>query len=99
MMTCHQAFGTEASSWRGSSSDHLPRIGSSSYGDAPGKRALESAALDARQERERDLLRIERDRLVREQRQRPQDQTREDWRNLYPIHRWSSPVFLKPEQN
>ncbi|MGH6837486.1 MAG: relaxase/mobilization nuclease domain-containing protein [Methylocella sp.] len=51
------------------------------------KRAMEGAGLDARHERERDQLRIARDRLVGEQRKRVRDATRADWRDLFVIQR------------
>ena len=51
------------------------------------RRAVESAALDARHERERDQLRIARDRLVAEQRERLKEANRPAWRDLYAIQR------------
>lgn len=51
------------------------------------RRAVQTAALDARHERQRDLLRIERDRRIEERRKRIRDATRADWRDLYAIQK------------
>jgi hypothetical protein len=51
------------------------------------KRAVESAVLDARHERERDQLRIERDLQLADRRTRAREATRADWRDLFTIQR------------
>jgi hypothetical protein len=51
------------------------------------KRAMENAVLDARQERERDLLRTQRDRRIEELRLRVKEATRTDWRDLFTVQR------------
>ena len=51
------------------------------------KRAVETAMLDARHERERDQLRIARDQRVEEKRLRVKETTRADWRDLFTIQR------------
>ena len=48
---------------------------------------MQTAALDARHERQRDLLRIERDCRIEERRKRIRDATRADWRDLYAIQK------------
>jgi hypothetical protein len=48
---------------------------------------VESAVLDARHERERDQLRIARDRRIEERRLRVKQATRADWRDLYAVQR------------
>ncbi|MCI0536993.1 MAG: relaxase/mobilization nuclease domain-containing protein [Verrucomicrobiales bacterium] len=49
------------------------------------RRAVESAALDARHEREREQLRAARDRRIEERRLRVKQATRADWRDLYAV--------------
>ncbi len=51
------------------------------------RRTVESAALEARQERERDQLGIARDRRIEETRQRLRETTRADWRDLFAVQR------------
>lgn len=51
------------------------------------RRAVEDAAQGARHERERDGLRIARDRKASEKRTRLREATRADWRDLYTIQR------------
>jgi hypothetical protein len=51
------------------------------------KRAMESAVLDARHERERDLLRTQRDRRINELRLRAKEANRGDWRDLFTVQR------------
>lgn len=51
------------------------------------RRAMESAALDARHERERDQLRTQRDRQLDGKRKQVREATRADWRDLFTIQR------------
>lgn len=63
------------------------------------KRAMETAVLDARHERERDQLKLDRDRKLEELRKRQKELTRADWRDLYTIQRQEEGRLTKARGN
>ncbi|WP_184085732.1 relaxase/mobilization nuclease domain-containing protein [Afipia massiliensis] len=63
------------------------------------RRVREGERLGAKHQGDRDRLRIDRDRLVTEQRKRFLDATRADWRDLYAIQRQERRRFTDAQRN